>query len=287
MRALGRIVRRRGAWPVALAGAVLLGAALRLVWVSDIEYKGDEVWTFERTQHVGRTEPLPWLGMPSSALLRNPGMSLWVFVILARVFGVQDPHAPARAVQLLSIAAILVLLAFALRWVPPEEREPWLWAVALVAVNPLVVLFHRKIWPPSVLPIFSLAMLAGWWRRDSLWGAFLWGLVGMWLGQIHVSGFFFAAGFLAWALLFAQRRVSWPSWLAGSCLGALPMLPWLYYLATAYGQRSATALDPTRWLELRFWIRWVTEPVGLSLEYSLGGHFRDFLGYPLGHGRPT
>jgi hypothetical protein len=82
-----------------------------------------------------------------------------------------------------------------------REREPWLWAAALVAVNPYAVLMHRKIWPPSALPVFCLMPLAGWFYRDRRWGAFAWGLGGMLAAQIHVGGLFFFAGLSAWTLV--------------------------------------------------------------------------------------
>jgi hypothetical protein len=156
-------------WPVALAAAIALGAVLRLAWVADMEFKRDEAWTFRQA----RDGSLPKFGMPSSARAPNPGLSVWVFVGLARLTGCDDPTALARGVQVLGIAALLGVVAFALVFVAAPEREPWLWAAALAAVNPMTVLLHRKIWPPSVLSLFTLVMLAGWWRRERRWGAFV------------------------------------------------------------------------------------------------------------------
>lgn len=268
-----------------LVAALCLGAVLRLIWVNDIEFKADEAWTFQQTQEAARSGTVRWLGMPCSAGFRNPGMSLWVFLLLGRIAGADDPTSLARAVQVLSLMAIVGLLIFAWRWVPANEREAWLWAVALAALNPVAVVFHRKIWPPSVLPIFSLAMLAGWWRREEKWGAFMWGLLSAVMGQIHMAGFFFAAGFAAWAFLFDRRQVAWRGWLAGSFLGALPMIPWLGYLFTEWHGQP----DPHRWvhlLEFKFWVRWVKEPLGFGLDYVLGDNWDDFLRYPLIQGRP-
>jgi hypothetical protein len=274
-------------WAVGLAVAILLGVVLRLVWVMDMEYKGDEIWTFEQTQHVGVDRPFPWFGMGSSTGMPNPGLSVWFFLFLSKAFALQDPTSLARAVQVSSILAIVLLVAFALRCVSRMQREPWLWAAALSAVNPLTVLIHRKIWPPSVLPLFTLAMLLGWWYRDRRWGALVWGLVGALLGQIHMAGFFFAAGFCAWALLFDQRRVCWWSWLVGSCLGALPLIPWVVYLTTHAGQHPLTADTWGPVLEFRFYAQWFTQPFGLGLDYSLKRDFADFLRYPLLGGQPT
>jgi 4-amino-4-deoxy-L-arabinose transferase-like glycosyltransferase len=277
----------RASWP-AVFGVVLAlvaGAGLRLVWPADIEYKADEVWTFEHSRDAN----LSWLGMPSSVDIPNPGMSLWVFVGLQRLCVAEDPPALARAIQCVNILALVLLAGFAFRHVPHGEREPWLWAVALVAVNPLAVLFHRKIWPPCVLPILTLLMLYGWWYRQRRFPAFLWGLVGVCLGQIHMAGFFFAGGFVLWALLFdrPRQRIAWASWLLGSVLGALPMLPWLIHLLAHPGGHP---LNPHRWVhacELKFWIRWFTESFGLGIDYTFGPYIHEFQGYPLLGGHPT
>jgi hypothetical protein len=273
---------------LALALALFAGVALRLVWVEDMEYKADEVWTFEHARDADFRRAVPWVGMPSSVDVPNPGLSLWVFVGLRALTGAEDPPGLARAVQGVNCLALVLLVAFAWRHVAPPEREGWLWAAALVAVNPLAVLFHRKLWPPCVLPLFTLALVYGWWYRGRRGPAFLWGLVGACLGQIHMSGFFFAGGFAAWALLFDRRRVAWRAWLAGSCLGALPLLPWAYHLAS---HPPARPVNPHRWvhaLEGKFWVRWFTESFGLGIEYTLGPwHWCDFLSFPLVGGRPT
>src|SRR5439155_4616420 len=46
----------------------------------------------------------------------------------------------------------------------------------------------------------------------------------------------------------------------------------------------------SRWhhaLLSKFWLRWLTEPFGLSVEYALENDFGDYLGYPLLGGQPT
>jgi hypothetical protein len=278
---------RRHTCFVGLVLVLLIGAALRLAWPEDIEYKYDEAWTFENVTDVRRTETWPWVGIESSAKAPNPGMSLWVFVGLARLANVQDPPDLAQAVQVLNIIALAGLAVFCFRVVPKEEREPWLWATALVAVNPFAVLFQRKIWPPSVLPIFLLAFLAGWWLRDRRKWAFVWGLAGMLLGQIHLSGFFLLAGFAGWAAAFHRRSARWRAWLAGCAVGALPLIPWIYNIISESGLRAAASRRWYHVFEFKFWTNWVTEPLGLSMKYTLGQDFGDFLRHPLIDGQPT
>ena len=92
--------------PLAIAGlalALLLGAGFRLIWPADMEFKGDEAYMYQRAQNVGVNEPLPAVGMPTSAGLRNPGMSVWVFVAFGRVFGTDSATDLLLGVQILNI----------------------------------------------------------------------------------------------------------------------------------------------------------------------------------------
>lgn len=274
------------AWLLPLAGVLLAGAALRLVAADDMEYKADEKWTFERTQ-PSPDRPFPWLGMPTSLGMDNPGMSVWVFMALGKVFRVDDPVDLARVVQWLNVAAILLQVAFACRSAPWPDRELWLWSAALLCVNPLAVLFHRKIWPPSVLPVLIVALVIAWWHRERRFAAFAWGIVGAVIGQIHLSGFYFAAGVVLWTWLFGERRAAWKSWTAGSLLGALPMIPWLKYLFAMRGSRPAGNLRWEHIFEAKFWLRWFSESAGWGADYALGDDFRDFLSQPIVAGRAT
>jgi hypothetical protein len=280
-RRLGKL-----AWVAAFAGVILAGAVLRLVACADMEYKADEIWTFVQTQ-PDPNRPFPRLGMPSSAGMDNPGMSVWVFMGLGRLFGADNPVSLARIVQVLSIAAIGLQIIFALRWAPPAEREAWLWSAALLSVNPLAVLFHRKIWPPSVLPIFISLMLIAWWHRRRPFSAFAWGLIGALIGQIHMGGFHFAAAAALWTWWLDRKGTAWLSWALGSALGALPMIPWIQYLLDSHGNRAAAPLKWQHIFEAKYWLRWFSEPFGWGLDYSLGDDFRDFLAQPIVAGRST
>ncbi|HVW36762.1 MAG TPA: hypothetical protein VHB99_05640, partial [Pirellulales bacterium] len=273
-------------WLLPLAAVLLAGAALRLVAAEDMEYKADESWTFERTQPSSE-RPFPWIGMPSSAGMDNPGMSVWVFMALGRLFRVDDPVNLARVVQWLNVAAILLQVAFAWRFVQWPDREFWLWSAALLCVNPLAVLFHRKIWPPSVLPIFILAFLVAWWFRERRCSAFAWGLIGAAIGQIHMGGFHFAAAAVVWTWRLGGKRTAWKSWGAGSALGVLPMIPWIKHLIATHGSRPAANIKWEHIFEAKFWLRWFSEPFGWGLDYSLGDDFIDYLSRPVIAGQPT
>jgi hypothetical protein len=274
--------------------SIAAGAAMRLSWPADMEFKGDERYGFAQAARPG--VPWPSLGMPSSIGVRNPGMSVWVFQLLARASGATSPTGLCLCVMGLNVAGLALLFAFAVTLVDEAERERWLWALALVAVSPLAVLSERKIWPPSVFPVLAVIFWASFWRRDRRVGAFGWGLVGALLGQIHMSGFFFAAGVVAWEAVRGRacrdaagaqaRRPRWGAWLAGALVGALPMEPWLRYLL---GQpASSNAWDWREIVTPRLWLYGAEDALGLGLQFNLGvASFLDFLGAPHIAGRPT
>jgi hypothetical protein len=263
------------------------GIILRLIWPEVMEYKADEVWLFEKCMNIGRTEPIPATAMHASVGPNNPAQALLVWVGLARLFDVHEPPELGTAIHIINIAALLLLAAFA-RWgVRPEEREPWLWATALAAVNPFTILFHRKIWQPCVLPIVLVLMLMCWYRRERWWPAFFWGLLSLVVMQIHLAGLFLTLGFLGWTLIFEARRLNWKAWFWGSCLGGLGLLPWLYYLFFQYMSDPIVRKPWPRFFPLHFWVHWTTEPLGLGMEYSLGRDFRSFLAWPIVDGHPT
>jgi hypothetical protein len=277
-------------WGVAgLVSAIAVGAFLRLLWLEDIEYKADEDFTMYLTMEAGQSEPVPAVGMHSSVGIPNFGLSIWLFIALGRLFAVRTPPDLSRAVALCSILALVLYPWFIRKLVPEREREAWYWGVVLMALNPLSLLLQRKIWPQSLLPLLTMAVLAGWLRRHRPIGAFVFGVFGALLGQLHMSGFFLAAAFVGWALLFDRHSLRWRWWLLGSIVGTLPMLPWLLHmmehpelLAT---QGEGSWLNPLRGA---FFLRWLVQPFGLDvLNNSLEKDFWDFLRYPLIQDQPT
>src|SRR5579872_456765 len=157
-------MRSERVWAIGLAAALSAGIVFRLVWLGDVEYKADEIWTLEHVQAFWRTQELPWVGMPASVGVPNSGMSIWVFIALSSLVPVDTPLPLTRTVELLGLCGLILLLGFVLYGVERREREPWLWSVAFAAVNPFAVTFSRKIWPPDVLLPFTVIMLAGWWH---------------------------------------------------------------------------------------------------------------------------
>ncbi|HEX3915950.1 MAG TPA: hypothetical protein VHW60_01340 [Caulobacteraceae bacterium] len=270
--------RVRRAAPVACAiAAVAVGAALRLGFHGVIEWKSDEQWTYVHAQAMVAQGGWPATGMPSSIGAPNPGMSLWIFACLTRLFGVRSPPDLAGAVQVLNVAALVAFAAFAFLAIPKARREPWLWALGLWAVNPVAIILERKIWPPSTLPLAMVGFLAAWWHRKHPAAAFAWGLLGALMAQVHMGVAFLALAIAAWTLALDRRAFPWLGWLAGSALGALPAIPWLLQMlghgSGAHAHLSAPAAS--------FYMRWFTQFFGYGAQYTLGKHaFADFLAWP-------
>jgi len=266
---------------IALALALIVGAVLRFTWNEDMEFKGDESWMFRTAMTVGKTEPWPELGMPSGVGLRNPGMSVWVFVGLARVANAATPLHLDRAIVTLNVLALVLLALFIWREVPDDQKEAWAWAMALAAVGPIGLLLQRKIWAQSTLPALCVLFIWGWWRRDRWWGAALWGLVGAWLGQIHMSGFFYAFSFFVITAVVRgpdRKKTKWPLWVVGSVLGAITLWPWLLYVKSGQDHGPPWSWDVVS--NLRFWRLAFSDMLGTGLDYSLGRAYFDFLRYP-------
>ncbi len=272
---------------------LLCGIVLRLVWVSDMEYKYDESFMFHQSQVAGATEPFPWVGMPSGVQLRNPGLSIWIFIGLARLFHLDTPESLTMAVRSLAAISLLFLFGFGfLHRESTESRKVWLWTAALASVNVFSVLFSRKIWAQDMLPIFCVSFLFSWWYRRRRFGAFGWGLVGALLGQIHMSGFFYAGAFAAFTYFFSRKSLQWKYWLLGSVLGALPLIPWLFYLAQALHQAGSDHKRTWEFLwnrvgMLAFFKDWLLDSSALGVGYSLGDRDREFYSSPFIFGRAT
>jgi hypothetical protein len=168
---------------------ILCGCLLRLVWAADMKWKADEVWMYETARGVVMGQiPWPWLGMGNGVGFANPGLSVWSFIGLAGLS--HDPVEMVRWVQVSNVLAIGLFSGFVRRYVLRTEQMIWLWGLAIASVNPLAIHFSRAIWATDILPLVGFFVFVGHWFRQQRWGAFVWGLVGTLIGQIHMSGFF-------------------------------------------------------------------------------------------------
>ena len=260
----------------AVAVALGCGIALRLAWPFDIEYKADERWTFEQVQTLLGGGAWRWVGMPTSFGPPNPGLSLWFFAALAWLFNPETPPQLARLVQWVNVGALFSFVAFARLVVPTPRRVLWLWAAALWAVNPVAVIYERKIWPPSALPILTVALIAVWWFRRRPVPAILWGVIGALMAQLHLGAGLFAFALALWTAMTDWRQTRWLAWVAGSALGAVPMLPWLSDVLTRHHEFLVRVRLPIA----QFFPRWFSQPFGLGLHSFALDQAIDFLTFP-------
>ncbi len=221
--------RHRLAW-WALGLALICGGILRSVWLEDMEWKKDERWTYRMSQEVGRTQPWPSLGMPTSLGFPNPGLSVWIFIAIGRI--VHTPTDLVRTVVLLNMVGLIGFAAAVRAYLPFREQEPWLWGLAVQSVSPYAIRMSRKVWPPSILTPLLLLLWISHRHRQARWGAFAWGLVGALIGQVHLSGCFIALGLVTGTVLAerlggAARSRYWHFWLLGTALGLVSAVPFI------------------------------------------------------------
>lgn len=262
---------------------LLVAAVLRFVWIGDVEYKDDEDQLFQYSQAIPATQLWPTVGTTSGVrYVRHPALGVWTFAVLAEVLHLRTPLAVTGSVAALSVATLALLFWFAWRVAPASHSEVWWWTAALAGVNLVATIYARKIWIPSLLPFFCVVLLIGWWYRHTRGGALAWGIVGALIGQIHMSGFFYAAAVLMGTALFAPRSVRWRAWFAGSAWGAVPALPWLHYLWSNLSvlETHASTLPWTS-LHLDFFRTALAVALSQTAEVNIGGHFEEYLAYPV------
>ena len=112
----------------ALALALVAGGIMRFIWIEDMEWKHDEQWTYLMSQEVGRMRPWPSVGIRASLKFPNPGLSMWMFVPIGRI--ADRPTTMARVVACLNMIGLIGFVAAVRAYLPPREREPWLWGLA-------------------------------------------------------------------------------------------------------------------------------------------------------------
>lgn len=246
---------------------LVVGAALRLAYPLDFVYKYDQRYSLERSLAVGRSEDWPGLGMISGVGTRNPGLSVWVFVVLARASDARDPVDLTRASVWTTILALALLASFARTTFAGRERASWYWAIALAAVNPMVVLAHRKIWAQTLVPLLLAPTLLAWSRRRSRIGSAAWGFSGALLGQLYMPGFPFALGLFLWTVWRDRTSVRLGPWFLGSVAGSLGLIPWIGYVLSG-SDRPAGGMFGKSFLDS--WHYWLTDPFGASSHETLG-----------------
>jgi hypothetical protein len=269
---------------VAILAFILIGVLLRVAWIEDMEWHFDAHWMFEKSQEIWRTGKWPLLGMENGARFQNPGLSIWVFALMG--YFAKTPVGMTGLVVILNLLAILFFLLFTVKNFEGKERDIWLKGIALGCVGPLTILWSRKIWAQDILPIFSFLIIYGHFYRSRRDGAFLWGMVGAMIGQIHMSGFFYSFALFLFSLIHDRvnkRSTRWGFWFFGSVVGSIGLLPWLdYLLNNSIGHKREWKYI----FQFRFFTYWLMESLGIHLKYNLKHAFSAFLQLPRVGGTP-
>ncbi|NEO82757.1 MAG: hypothetical protein F6J87_00625 [Spirulina sp. SIO3F2] len=282
-----RLTPRQQLWFV--VACLAIGSVLRLVWAADMEWKSEEQWMFNEARKLAQGQiPLPPGGIMSSIGIPNPGMGLWCFALIARF--ATTPVGLVRGVMLLNVVVLWLFFGFVLWQISRTKRLTWLWGLAIASVNPIALVFARKIWIPDLLAPFCLLCFVGHWFRQRFWGAFLWGAASLCAGQVHMGGLFFTLGLWLWTLWYdarrhALRQTAWWGWLLGSALASIPLVYWLWD-ALPQWQRSSSSIVGL--LVPKFYAQWITSALGINLSYPLEQVFwSTFLQEPRIGGIPT
>jgi hypothetical protein len=274
---------------VTILAIVVAGSALRLAAPREFEFKADEARMVDLVRSARATGELPWLGMPTSQGVRNPGMSVWPFVALSYLFGT-DGFGLTQSVRALNVLALAAAIAFGWWRLRDREQQLWFAGVLLAAVNPLEVVLHRKLWAQSVLPIVALLVLWLWLDRKRSWrhAAGL-GASAAVIAQIHPSGMFVVAALAAGALWDRRRReIPWGAAALGFALLAWPLYFWVVHvvgMATDPAPGEAVPVSLESWLlnviSFRYVHLLVSNVSGVAMWHSLGSHFAEFVAHPV------
>ncbi len=136
---------------LALAGILILAAALRLGAPGVVEFKRDEANLSYLSLDMARGRSFPLLGIDSSVGVRNAPASVYLMAIPYLV--TSNPVVATQFVGLLNVIAVGLTFTLARRYYGPIAATV---AGLLYAVSPWAVIFSRKIWAQDMLPLFVL-----------------------------------------------------------------------------------------------------------------------------------
>jgi Dolichyl-phosphate-mannose-protein mannosyltransferase len=229
---------KRRSWEIPLlVGIVALAGWLRLRDLDLIEFKADEAIAVDLARQVLHGE-LPTAGLTSSTGARNPPLLLYLAAIPLAVR--DDPLAATAFVGLLAVVAV-TLTYFVLR--PRFGALVALGTAALFATAPWAVLYGRKLWGQSVLPVVSVGLLWSLFavleRGRTRAVAFV--PIGLCLAfQLNFSAIALTIPVAA-VLLYRVRDVHWRALAVGVGVAVLLIEPWFLH-QTTHGFADLSAL---------------------------------------------
>jgi hypothetical protein len=219
----------RRAWEIAAALAIgALACWLRLRRLDLAEFKTDEATVLSLATRLLDGDFLS-VGLRSSVGAYNP--PLFVYVTALPVAVRDDPLAATAFVGVLAAAAV-ILTYVVLR--PRFGALVALGAAALFATAPWSVLYGRKLWGQSVLPVVATALLWSMFTVLERPRSRAIALIPILLCLAFQLNFSALALVIpgAFVLLYCARELHWPAFALGAGVAALLLSPWLYHEVT-------------------------------------------------------
>jgi 4-amino-4-deoxy-L-arabinose transferase-like glycosyltransferase len=223
-----QVRRQRGLLLILIVAAA---AALRLTGFDLMEFKHDEVEVIRLTRYWLQNG-IPQYGIMSGVGVRNPPGFLFLLLPLVATTG--NPLWIGFWITLANIALPLILYCAGRTL---GRKRAGLWAGALSAVHPWLILYARKIWAQSLLPplvTLLLLVLVCCIRRSRSRAVFWLAPLVVLIPMTHLSGFCIVPVALAWTCIQAVRR---RLHVRMAILGIVPALfllaPYATYLAAS------------------------------------------------------
>ena len=258
---------------------ILVAIVLRLLFLSDMEWKWDEKWMWIHSLDWSHRNVLPEVGVMSGGGIVNTGVSTWPFIAMQYLN--IGPVDMVLGVSLLNILAIFVFYHSLKSW-NPKWNNIILLGIILASTHVLHIVYSRKIWAQDLLPFFTCFSFWGFVNRKQLLGVVVWALSLCLAGQVHMSGFYLAAGMFFAAIWYDggfKKAQFWLYKFAGTCvLSIVPSIPWVLYVLHNSKTSSASLLGI---IKLEYLIRFVSDTVGINIFYSLGHDMKEFFKEPI------
>jgi hypothetical protein len=211
-----------------MLGIGALAGWLRLRDLDLVEFKLDEATAVNLARRLLDGDFLT-VGLRSSVGAYNP--PLFVYLTAVPLALRDDPLAATAFVGVLAVAAV-TLTYIVLR--PRFGALVALGAAGLFATAPWSVLYGRKLWGQSVLPVVAAALLWGMFtvleRPRSRAVVFIPILLCL-AFQLNFSALALVIP-AAVLLLYRAREVAWPAFAVGVGVAVLLLAPWLYHQVT-------------------------------------------------------
>jgi hypothetical protein len=219
----------RRTWEIATILAIsALAGWLRLRQLDLIEFKLDEATTVNLARRLLDGD-FPTVGLRSSVGAYNPPLFIYLTAVPLALW--DDPRPATAFVGVLAVAAV-ILTYFVLR--PRFGALVALGAAALFATAPWSVLYSRKLWGQSMLPVVAVALLWSMFlvlERARSRAIVLIPVLLCLAFQLNFSALALVIP-AAVLLLYRGREVHWPAFALGVGVAMLLLAPWLYHQVT-------------------------------------------------------